>query len=832
MQRIGLALSGGGFRGTLYHLGVIRFLRDANILPKITHITTVSGGSILGAHLALNWNKYCGSDSEFDEVAREITDFVRLDVRNRIVRRFPLALLPNAALRLLRLRANRQWTRPGLLEKHYERHLFGSTSLGELPDRPRLHILSTNLSEGSLCSFYQGGLLTQRRQTGRRDRFERVEIGLATVSMAVAASSAFPGFFPPLELSAWDLGAQEGGFQFLALTDGGVFDNLGLRMFRCLEESWIRDIAPLAPDDFLDIETVATTLATADSLPTTTPLGRLSNLLAATEHFVSASDAAADEQRDSTTMVNALWEIIRTKELYRDQVFRDMELVDSSAQSLVDYVNNTKSTLDAGDQLWLNRQIVATALQQAIGKPCLRSRRDGFDAIVLSDAGKPFNVAAAGRAGGLIGTAFRASDILMDRVYQLELESFRNLSGVLSFHLTDLVDPAYDSTALHPEIQRQAAQIRTDLDRFSDLEISVLAQHGYCVARQSCRNQPEIFNTDLPTGPPWDPMRTNGQEEPMTGTPTGSPSDARQAIRTARRLRRSASRSIWSTLFDLRDWPTYVWMPLLLAVFLGLPYALYKSNQRARRNRVVLSAIAEMSPVYRKILGMLETGVETPSQPTSYIDVENLDSLDFRGFEIVSDTRIFDLRRWSESSRSQELPVVHTRVRIRRTEQSQDNGHLRFQTESAEPEIYLMCKSESLSPTLLRMPLPDGRYRWELDLDFSHIPIGDDADVVLKSIATAGFADETGNESRFRFTVFLKTGLVQMWMLMPPGRTYDELQIIGYPIDNPDMVQAIEPENKVDLPLGSIATFQLIDPEFDYRYECRLKWTADAGADE
>ena len=44
MSRIGLALSGGGFRAALYHLGVIRYLRDAGILPQITHITAVSGG--------------------------------------------------------------------------------------------------------------------------------------------------------------------------------------------------------------------------------------------------------------------------------------------------------------------------------------------------------------------------------------------------------------------------------------------------------------------------------------------------------------------------------------------------------------------------------------------------------------------------------------------------------------------------------------------------------------------------------------------------------------------------------------------------------------------
>ncbi len=171
MSRIGLALSGGGFRATLYHLGVIRFLRDAQILPQITHLTTVSGGSVVGAHLALNWDRYCGSATDFVEAADEIIRFVQLDVRNRIVRRFPLTSTVNAVRRLLRLGASRQLTRPGLLERYYERFLFGDTALSELPDRPRLHILSTNLSEGCLCSFNQGGLLLQRRAAGRRDRF-------------------------------------------------------------------------------------------------------------------------------------------------------------------------------------------------------------------------------------------------------------------------------------------------------------------------------------------------------------------------------------------------------------------------------------------------------------------------------------------------------------------------------------------------------------------------------------------------------------------------------------------------------------------------------------
>src|SRR5436309_5632674 len=94
--------------------------------------------------------------------------------------------------RLLGL-SNRKLTRTGLLECHYEKYLYGDTSLFELPEKPQLHILATNLSEGCLCSFNRNGLVMVRRQPGNTIRLDHIHVGLATVAMAVTASSAFPG---------------------------------------------------------------------------------------------------------------------------------------------------------------------------------------------------------------------------------------------------------------------------------------------------------------------------------------------------------------------------------------------------------------------------------------------------------------------------------------------------------------------------------------------------------------------------------------------------------------------------------------------------------------
>jgi predicted acylesterase/phospholipase RssA len=503
MNKIGLALSGGGFRATLYHLGLVRFLRDAGVLGQVSHITAVSGGSVFAGHLVLNWDRYNGSPSEFDAAASEVLSFVRLDVRNRIVRRFPLTLPLRWPRRLLG-RSNRKLTRTGLLEYHYERFLYGDTSLFELPERPQLHILATNVSEGCLCSFNRNGLLMVRRQLEGEFRIDRIHIGLATVAMAVAASSAFPGFFPPLELTGQDVGANVGEFGRQAYTDGGVFDNLGVRMFRCLERPLLAD-TPLCREDFIDFPATVEVLRQAGKSSEETPLRRLVQVLVGTRSrpdplllakvLTSSNDSLPSlegEQRGASAqseerLIAGLWDLLRHYQLHREPLFAALKPVDADAEALLHASFLGGRAVDPGDQFWLNRHLLEAAFRQATGAACFRRLNSGLDSVLVSDVGKPFEIKSNLRAGGLIRTAMRSTDIVMDRVWQLEIETFHDAPGFVFAPVTDIVEPTDDPTALHPEIQRQAAYIRTDFDRFSMLEISTLVRHGYCVGRKACR---------------------------------------------------------------------------------------------------------------------------------------------------------------------------------------------------------------------------------------------------------------------------------------------------------------------------------------------------------
>ncbi len=242
VRELGLALSGGGFRATLFHLGVIHALRSEDRLTEVSTICSVSGGSVLAAHLVRNWEKYTGTDEEYQGAVAELLRFIRHDVRGRILRRLPYS----AAKKFLAWLASKgKWSakfehrlqefsdsaRPtGMLQEHYEA-LFKHESLNDLQDatgsRPTLYILSTNLNQDRLCWFSHSGFCWDS------DR-EPIAARAILISQAVAASSAFPGFFPPVILRRAEVGVDLAvfGFEELYLSDGGVYDNLGITQFR------------------------------------------------------------------------------------------------------------------------------------------------------------------------------------------------------------------------------------------------------------------------------------------------------------------------------------------------------------------------------------------------------------------------------------------------------------------------------------------------------------------------------------------------------------------------------------------------------------------------
>ncbi len=205
-KRVGLALSGGGFRAAAFHLGVFRKLHQLGLLWKLDLLTCVSGGSIAGAFLASHW----GEDDALDK----LENYLRTS--SIAVSSVIGGVLDPFHSRLDKLAAT------------YERDLYGQRTLGSLKNGPRLYLNATNLATGNMFFFVTGG----------NGEAEMGEWELGTVSApgfplnrAVAASSAFPPVFPPLKVERSEYPAA--GVDYVTLSDGGVYDNLGVNpLFR------------------------------------------------------------------------------------------------------------------------------------------------------------------------------------------------------------------------------------------------------------------------------------------------------------------------------------------------------------------------------------------------------------------------------------------------------------------------------------------------------------------------------------------------------------------------------------------------------------------------
>ena len=215
---VGLCLSGGGYRAMIYHAGALVRLNEFGFLPRLREIASVSGGSITAAALALSW-----SSLKFDRNGRSdnlaealIIPVIRLASTGIDVKAALVGLLPG-------------YSAAGEIEKAYDRHLFHGATLQDLPDQPRFTFMATNLQTGSSWRFAKGYAADYR--VGRINR------PTLPLSKVVAASSAFPPFLSPVRLS-FDPGtvqAMDGAdmhkppfIEGAILTDGGVYDNLGL----------------------------------------------------------------------------------------------------------------------------------------------------------------------------------------------------------------------------------------------------------------------------------------------------------------------------------------------------------------------------------------------------------------------------------------------------------------------------------------------------------------------------------------------------------------------------------------------------------------------------
>jgi NTE family protein len=217
---VALSLSGGGYRAMMFHVGALYRLNEIGLLGKLTRISSVSGGSITAGLLGLLWDTLQfdkGKAGKFDLFVERIRAMADTTVDAGAV--IGGIFLPG--------------TVSDRVAKAYDSVLFKGAKLHDLPDdtgkkAPRFVINATNIQTSALWRFSRPYMADYRVGMVRNP-----DVALCT---AVAASSAFPPILSPMTMPITQTVEATTGADLnrapytkqAVLSDGGVYDNLGL----------------------------------------------------------------------------------------------------------------------------------------------------------------------------------------------------------------------------------------------------------------------------------------------------------------------------------------------------------------------------------------------------------------------------------------------------------------------------------------------------------------------------------------------------------------------------------------------------------------------------
>lgn len=226
-EGVALCLSGGGYRAMLFHAGAIVRLNEMALLRKLSRVSSVSGGSITAGILGMNWKKLNFDDAEVAiNLIEMLIEPVQLMASTTIDRGSILGgvFLPGSV--------------SDRIVSNYQDALFSHATLQDLPtdaEGPRFVINATSVQSGALVRMSRPYLADYRVGV--------IHNPTVLLAEAVAASSAFPPFLSPAEIDVdprdfepdkrCDL-QHEPYTDTMVLTDGGVYDNLGI------ETAWKR----------------------------------------------------------------------------------------------------------------------------------------------------------------------------------------------------------------------------------------------------------------------------------------------------------------------------------------------------------------------------------------------------------------------------------------------------------------------------------------------------------------------------------------------------------------------------------------------------------------
>jgi hypothetical protein len=287
-------------------------------------------------------------------------------------------------------------------------------------------------------------------------------------------------------------------------------------------------------------------------------------------------------------------------------------------------------------------------------------------------------------------------------------------------------------------------------------------------------------------------------------------------------LQPSALRRIWGNLFSLRDWPSYIYVPLFFSLLILLPYLTVRSYLTSERVNRLTESLARGNPDIEILSRLMAAPVE-PFKGESSEDVRSIEPPNYKGFSILQDSQILDLRRWNSSDPTS-LAYCYRHLKVLKNPDNTENDVFRMVALTTHPESQFRFPPSQYQPRLRRAcaenPNPrEASCQFEVSIDLSKVPNGQVVDVIYEHHSRGDFLQGGEPCTTVAFSSEVDAPEVARWFLLPRGKEYRNYQIVRYETGKPRTAEAVKglADYMVDDP--SIIAFKLAAVKAGYTFE-------------
>jgi hypothetical protein len=210
---------------------------------------------------------------------------------------------------------------------------------------------------------------------------------------------------------------------------------------------------------------------------------------------------------------------------------------------------------------------------------------------------------------------------------------------------------------------------------------------------------------------------------------------------------------------------------------------------------------------------------------------------DLKGYLILQDLRIVDLRSWKPEAGPDDASSFvygYRRLKIQKKRDvttyapfrvsvlaASQATQVRFPPQQLKPKLYSRQVDEPANhdPADSDPAKSEKRFRWEVGADFSKVPAGDSADLIYEHLSPGIFLRAGVGSTTLAFDVEAETAELTRWLLLPQGKEYRSYQLIRYETGKPETAENVKLVTEYLADDYTILAFKLLALKAGYTYE-------------